>query len=85
MIGSVTTYATSDFYTAAYLLAGGSARLADVVWSGRRAEFVFQSSGERSFTELLGGFRDGSAKVSAKKFVDAIAALKRELFSAPGA
>jgi len=40
-----TAYATSDFYTAAYILSTGGVRLVETVWRGRRAEFVFETLG----------------------------------------
>ncbi len=76
-----TTYSTTDFYTAAFLLSTGNVRLVETVWQGRRAEFKFETMGGMDIRAALSGFRDGSALVSARDFVDAIAALKRELYA----
>lgn len=75
-------YQTSDFYTAAFILTRPGVRLADVVWQGRRAEFAFETNGLDVRAELT-AFNDGSATVSAREFVDAISALKRELYAVP--
>lgn len=75
-----TGYHTSDFYSACFLLTRPGVRLADVIWQGRRAEFVFETNGLDVRSELT-AFNDGSATVSAREFVDAISALKRELYA----
>ncbi len=76
------TYPTHDFYIAAFLMTRRGVDLADVVWHGKRAEFVFSTNGLDVRAELT-SFHNGAAMVSAREFVDAISALKRELYAVP--
>lgn len=73
-------YQTSDFYSAAFVSTRPGVRLVDVIWQGRRAEFVFETNGLDVRSELT-AFHNGTAMVSAREFVDAISALKRELYA----
>ena len=76
------TYPTHDFYVAAFLMTRTGVSLADVEWHGKRAESIFETDGLDVRSELT-AFHNGNAMVSARGFVDAISALKRELYAAP--
>ena len=78
-----TSYRTCDLSTAAFMLCGPGAHLADVHWIGRKAEFGIIFDEQTDVHARLADFRAGRATVVASEFVDALALLKRSLFAAP--
>ncbi len=76
------SYETSDFYTACFMLTRHGVTLSDVTWLGKRATFAFETDGLDVRRELI-DLQNGTATVSARDFIDAIAALKRELYATP--
>ena len=75
-------YPTHDFYVAAFLMTQPGVNLTDVEWHGKRAEFIFETNG-LDVRAALTSFHNGTAMVAAREFVDAISALKRELYAVP--
>jgi hypothetical protein len=71
------TYATSDFYLAAYLKAQGM-MLEDTQREGRRTIFVFADRGDRP-SLVRGFYNDGAVRVNA--FTHAIQDLKAVVYN----
>lgn len=72
-----TTYATSDFYLAAYLKAQGL-RLDSMEKEGRRTIFVFEDREERP-TLIRSFYNDGDVRINA--FTHAIQDLKAAIYN----
>lgn len=75
-----TSFATTDMFGCAYLLATGSVRLADVEWQQGRASFLLEAIDPIDFEAELADFRSGIADVNAREFVRSIQRLKSALF-----
>ena len=72
-------FATSDFYTAVFLLAENYQLVSIDKADPRRFRFVFVDGKDRA--KLLEGFFNGQAKVEPRKFVAAIKELKSLMYS----
>ncbi len=72
-------FATSDFYSAAFLLAKGYQLFGINKTDSRRYRFIFADKLERP--QLVGGFFAGLVDVNAKDFVSAIKELKSLMYN----
>lgn len=72
-------FATSDFYTAVFLLSEEYQLISIDKSDPRRFRFVFADDKDRE--KLLEGFFNGQAKVEPRKFVAAIKELKSLMYS----
>ena len=72
-------FATSDFYSAAFLLAKGYRLFGINKTDSRRYRFIFVD--ELGRPQLVGGFFAGLVEVNAKDFVTAIKELKSLMYN----
>ena len=72
-------FTTSDFYSAAFLLAKGYQLFGINKADSRRYRFIFADKLERP--QLVGGFFAGLVEVNAKDFVTAIKELKSLMYN----
>ena len=72
-------FATSDFYSAAFLLAKGFQLFGINKTDSRRYRFIFADKLDRP--QLVGGFFAGLVEVNAKDFVTAIKELKSLMYN----
>lgn len=72
-------FATSDFYTAAFLLAKGYQLFGINKADSRRFRFIFSDEPERP--HLVSGYFTGLVEVNAKDFVSAIKELKSLMYN----
>ena len=72
-------FATSDFYTAAFLLAKGYQLFGINKADSRRFRFIFSDESERP--QLVSGYFAGLVEVNAKDFVSAIKELKSLMYN----
>jgi hypothetical protein len=72
-------FATSDFYTAAFLLAKGYQLFGINKADSRRFRFIFSDEPERP--QLVSGYFAGLVEVNAKDFVSAIKELKSLMYN----
>jgi hypothetical protein len=72
-------FATSDFYTAAFLLAKGYQLFGINKADSRRFRFIFSDEPERP--QLVSGYFAGLVEVNAKEFVSAIKELKSLMYN----
>jgi hypothetical protein len=77
-----TTYCTSDLYDSCYLLTLPDVRLSGIRWHGQRAEFEFEADPSVDIGSELLAVRNGTATVAVRDYVNAIKALKSELYGA---
>jgi hypothetical protein len=76
---NINNFATSDFYSAAFLLAKGYQLFGINKTDSRRYRFIFADKLDRP--QLVGGFFAGLVEVNAKDFVTAIKELKSLMYN----